>query len=177
MDSYKSQMKKDDLEIVPLCSKYLKKAAKIVDEVFAHYQSRKYMPSDRLRASLEKKKEWKLHERHYVDLEYFVLKKTSKDSVIGVVGFYREKSDPSSVVWVDWLAVDRASRGKRYGSLLVDWAIGHAQEKKVTRLRLYTTNNREESKAQTLYSKRGFMLKEVKPCLFWTGFVKEKIVA
>lgn len=177
MDSHKSRMKKDDLEIVPLCSRFLRKAAKIVDEVFAHYQSRKYTPSDRLRASLEKKKEWKLHERHYVDLEYFVLKKTSKDTVIGVVGFYRKNTDPPSNLWIDWLAVDHTFRGKGYGSILVDWAISYAKEKKITKLSLYTTNNKEESKAQTLYSRKNFKIKEVKPCLFWTGFTREKIIA
>lgn len=177
MDSYKTRMKKHELEIIPLCSRYLKKSAKIVDTVFAYYQSRKYVPSDRLRASLSKKKEWKLHERHYVDLEYFVLKKVFEDTVIGVVGFYRKKTDSSSNLWIDWLAVDYGFRGKGYGSMLVEWAISYTKEKKISKLSLYTTNNKEESKAQTLYSKKGFKVKEVKPCLFWTGFVREKRIA
>lgn len=177
MDSYKSRLKKDGLEIIPLCPSLLKRSAKVVDTVFAHYQSKKYVPSDRLRASLTKKKEWQFLERHYVDLEYFVLKKVSKNIVIGVVGFYRKKSDPQSILWIDWLAVDYAFRGKGYGSLLVDWASVYAKKKRATKLSLYTTNNTEESKAQTLYAKKGFNLKEVVPCQFWTGFVKEKRIA
>lgn len=164
------------LEISQISQKTTTSACRMIEENFKYYQSKNYSPSERIKASL-KSKEWKSDEMHFLDMKYFVLKEQDTTKILGVVGFCRKKKDSPQRLWIDWLVVDPRHRGKGFGSLLVDFAIMYAKYKGVKFLALYTTDNKEEAKAQTLYAKRDFVIRESKPSSYWTGFVKEKKIA
>ncbi len=176
MDFKHKTLETNALEIVALSASLMSNASRLVDTTFSHHKTKRYSPSDRIKKYL-KSKEWKFDEKEYVDLKYFVLKPVGSLKVLGFVGFYRNKKDSPRKIWIDWLVVDPSSRGRGFGSLLVDFAIGYAKYRGNTFLLLYTTNHAEEAKAQTLYAKKGFRVKEVKPGISGTGFGKEKLIA
>lgn len=169
-------LEKRQLEIVPLSSSFVSRASCLVDTTFRHHKTKRHSPSDRIKSCL-RNKEWKSDGKEYVNLKYFVLKPIDSLKVMGFIGFYRNKKDNPFKMWIDWLVVDPEARGKGLGSVLVDFAISYAKNHGFTLLSLYTTNHPSESKAQELYAQKGFIVKEVKPSVFWTGFVKEKRIA
>lgn len=176
MDFTHKILQEHKLEIAPLSVKYISKVSRLVDRTFKHHKTKRHKPSDRIKASL-KSKTWKKDEKEYTNLKYYILKSVNSEEVAGLIGFYRHKNDNPFKIWIDWLVVDQKHRGKKLGSVLIEFAQFYGKLHGYTLLSLYTTNHPNESKAQELYAKKGFMVKSVSPSIFWTGFVKEKIVA
>jgi len=75
--------------------------------------------------------------------------------VIGVTGLYKYLKDRDDSLWLGWTCVAPTARGKGIGSKLVDFAIAQAVSEGKKFLRLYTSNDPNESAAQHLYERRG----------------------
>jgi len=58
-------------------------------------------------------------------------------------------------VWLGWFCVDPEFRGRKIGSILLDYAIDKAKELEFKKLLLLTTDLPQENAAQVLYESRG----------------------
>jgi len=74
---------------------------------------------------------------------------------IGVTGLYKYIKDEDDSLWLGWTCVAPIARGKGIGGKLVDFAIAQAVSESKKFLRLYTSNDPNESAAQHLYERRG----------------------
>lgn len=143
------------IKAVPLEKKYLFQAGKLADAIFLY---EKDTPSEAFEASLDKEK-FKTFIKFYVDilsLEYFVAL-DQKENILGTIGLYTQKSDEKNTDWLGWFCVDEKYRGKGVGQLLLDIAIKEARNRGKRFLKLYTSTNPNEAKAQMLYEKNGFL--------------------
>lgn len=74
---------------------------------------------------------------------------------LGVTGLYKYIKDEDNSLWLGWTCVAPTARGKGVGGMLLDFAIAKASNEGKKFLRLYTSNDPNESAAQHLYERRG----------------------
>lgn len=75
--------------------------------------------------------------------------------VLGTTGLYETSKDQGQALWLGWMSVRPAYRGKGIGQKLLDFSIEEAKRKDVDYLRLFTSNYRGEAAAQPLYERAG----------------------
>ncbi len=64
----------------------------------------------------------------------------------------------TKVVWLGWYCVRPDQRGKGLGRELIEWTIDKAKEQGFKKLKLYTSEDPEEAKAQEIYENYGFKI-------------------
>jgi len=149
------------MEIKHLSKENLNQAIKLVLKVFPYSEptDEEYAPKW-FKASLNPakyKKDFKEVSVTYV--KYWVA--IEKDKVIGAIGIYTYKKDEKEANWLAWFFVDPNYRNKKIGSKLLDYIIEKTKEQKKTYLRLFTSSNPNEAKAQKIYDKRGFKITKI----------------
>jgi GNAT superfamily N-acetyltransferase len=82
-----------------------------------------------------------------------------KKDVLGTTGLYRYIKDQHEALWLAWFCVAPKARGTGMGKKLLSFSVTEAEKVGVRYLRLYTSDDPIESKAQYLYE--NFGLKEV----------------
>jgi len=98
------------------------------------------------------------------------------DRVLGTTGLYRYKRDAEEAAWVAWFCVDPQARGRGIGQALIDHTVSRARAAGFKRVRLYTSTDPNESAAQRLYEKNGFMEVRRQGGLFGTTIFREKVL-
>lgn len=88
-------------------------------------------------------------------LKYWVLFDRS-GKLIGTTGLYHYKSDQKDILWLGWFCIHQNKRGLGLGNFLLNYTINKAISKNAKKLKLYTSDLKEESSAQILYEKFGF---------------------
>jgi ribosomal protein S18 acetylase RimI-like enzyme len=104
--------------------------------------------------SLEFRRQAKLEFGGVKRLGYHVAVEGRK--VIGIIGLYCMDEDSHEAYWIGWFCVNPAFRGRGLGSKLLDLAIKNTKADGKRFLRLYTSDDPNESAAQRLYEKKGF---------------------
>jgi len=78
--------------------------------------------------------------------------------VLGTTGLYETSKDQGQAMWLGWMSVRPAFRGKGIGQKLLDFSIEEAKTKDVDYLRLFTSTYRGERAAQPLYERAGLKI-------------------
>ncbi|MBX9947570.1 MAG: GNAT family N-acetyltransferase [Candidatus Obscuribacterales bacterium] len=78
-----------------------------------------------------------------------------ENRVLGTTGLYETAKDRGEALWLGWMSVRPAYRGKGIGQRLLDFSIEEAKKSNVDYLRLYTSTYRGEAAAQPLYERVG----------------------
>ncbi|MFA5136067.1 MAG: GNAT family N-acetyltransferase [Patescibacteria group bacterium] len=142
--------------ITKLTSENIKEAGEMADQIFVRTP---IPPSVGLGASLDNQVMEDLNKNHKGNfnwLQYWVGIDRKTKEVIGVVGLYEELSDAKEACWLGWFCVRPDKRGRRHGTQLLDFAITYAKKLHKQYLRLYTSTDPNELKAQKIYKKYGF---------------------
>jgi len=147
------------IKAIPLEKKYLIQASHLANTIFPN---EKVSPGEAFEASLDKDKLKtfiKLNNDHndIVTLEYF-LALDNKENILGTSGLYSQKSDEKDSYWLGWYCVDEKYRGKGVGKLLLEIAMSEAKNRGKRFLKLYTSTDPNEAKAQIIYEKNGFFI-------------------
>ncbi len=164
------------IKAIPLEKKHLIQASHLANAVFP---IEKVFPGEAFEASLDKVK-FKTFiklETDITTLEYFVAL-DHKENVLGTSGLYSIKPDEKDSYWLGWFCVDQKYRGKGIGQLLLEKAINEAKNRGKRFLKLYTSTNPSEAKAQIIYEKNGFFITDqerIKEGKFETFFRKKDL--
>lgn len=78
-----------------------------------------------------------------------------ENRVLGTTGLYQTAKDQGDALWLGWMSVRPAYRGKGIGQKLLDFSIDEAKRSNVDYLRLYTSTYKGEAAAQPLYERVG----------------------
>lgn len=162
-----------EIKIIELSENYLDEALKIIHKSFSSFEEYEN-PNLWLPASLNPKKyEW-LYKK-YGDLKVKFYLAIYENKIIGIVGYYTNKSDYLESDWLAWFAVDPLYRRKGVGKQLLEFIINNSKKRKKQFLRVYTSDEAEKKEAQLLYEKEGFKLikKELSPNKDYMIFFKE----
>ncbi len=144
----------EDVRIVPLTAENLPRAIEAGKDGF-RYGMGFLNPAADFRASLTPMAT-KMHAgQREMNARYF-LAVDKENRVLGTTGLYQTAKDQGEALWVGWMSVRPALRGKGIGQKLVDFSIDEAKKQNVDYLRLYTSTYRGERAAQPLYEKAGF---------------------
>jgi GNAT superfamily N-acetyltransferase len=144
----------EDVRIVPLTAENLPKAIEAGKDGF-RYGMGFLNPAADFKASLTPMVT-KMHAgQREMNARYF-LAVDKENRVLGTTGLYQTAKDQGEALWVGWMSVRPAFRGKGIGQKLVDFSIDEAKKQNVDYLRLYTSTYRGERAAQPLYEKAGF---------------------
>ncbi len=144
----------EDVRIVPLTAENLPKAIEAGKDGF-RYGMGFLNPAADFKASLTPMLT-KMHAgQREMNSRYF-LAVDKENRVLGTTGLYQTAKDQGEALWVGWMSVRPAFRGKGIGQKLVDFSIDEAKKQNVDYLRLYTSTYRGERAAQPLYEKAGF---------------------
>lgn len=144
----------DDVRIVPLTAENLPKAIEAGKDGF-RYGMGFLNPAADFRASLTPMLT-KMHAgQREMNARYF-LAVDKENRVLGTTGLYQTAKDQGEALWVGWMSVRPAFRGKGIGQKLVDFSVDEAKKQNVDYLRLYTSTYKGERAAQPLYEKAGF---------------------
>ncbi|MGI0493174.1 GNAT family N-acetyltransferase [Alkalinema pantanalense CENA528] len=84
-------------------------------------------------------------------------------AVMGMIGLYNHQEDADEALWIAMFCVDPAYRGQGIGKDLLNFAINKAKLAGKRYLRLYTSTDPNEAKAQTIYDKVGFRIIDRRP--------------
>ena len=90
--------------------------------------------------------------------DYWVLL-SPEDKVVGMTGLCKDvdgEKEEEGTLWLDWFALDPSCRGKRLGSMLLQFTKEQAIQRGTKRIKLYTSNQKSEHVANLLYQKLGF---------------------
>lgn len=79
----------------------------------------------------------------------------SENRVLGTTGLYQTSKDQADALWLGWMSVRPAYRGKGVGQKLLDFSIDEAKRQDATYLRLFTSTYKGERAAQPLYERAG----------------------
>ena len=143
----------------PLSVENLKEASSLVYSVFPDDFNSEDSPYEAYRASLNNNEHKNFILKHDIDyMQYFVVKNSPLENIIGVTGWYTQKSDNSDVVWLGWYCLSPQERGKGLGEEILKWTMDKVKEKGYKTMRLYTSTDPNEAVAQSLYEKLGFKI-------------------
>jgi GNAT superfamily N-acetyltransferase len=92
-----------------------------------------------------------------LNARYFVAV-DKENRVLGTTGLYQTSKDQAEAVWLGWMSVRPAYRGKGIGQKLLDFSIDEAKKDNVDYLRLFTSTYRGERAAQPLYERAGLKI-------------------
>jgi GNAT superfamily N-acetyltransferase len=149
---------KERIKIDPLSEKTLTSACKLTLDVFHPNINDKDYPPKWLKASLKPEINKELYlEFDIMSLKYWVALDTN-NRVFGIIGLYTLSYDEKEAYWLGWYCVDPKSRGKGVGKLLLNFVISKAKKDGKKWLRLYTSNEPNERRANEIYDKLGFKL-------------------
>jgi ribosomal protein S18 acetylase RimI-like enzyme len=95
------------------------------------------------------------------------------DNIVGITGLYSYNIDKSEAVWLAWFCVDPVYRGRGIGRKLLECSIEIAKKYNREYFRLYTSNDKNESAAQSLYEKYGFEIIKKEKRLFHTRLIRQ----
>lgn len=147
---------REGIKIEPLSKKTLSDACELTLKVFHPKASDEDYPPKWIKASLNPK----ANKNTYSDLDvkslqYWVAL-NDKDKAIGVIGLYTLIHDEEEAYWLAWYCVGPKSRGKGIGKALLDYVVAKAKKDGKRWLRLYTSNDPNEKRANEMYNKLGF---------------------
>ena len=144
------------LTYLPLSSENINEATKLVRSVFLDdFNGQEGI--DAYKSSLNKEKYKSYFDSHYLEtLEYFVVKNSSSENIIGVTVLYTRNIDSQDIIWLGWYCLSEQERGKGFGREILEWTMNKAREKGYTKMKLYTSTDPNEATAQILYEKLGF---------------------
>ena len=146
------------MNILPLSKKYLDQTIQLAQEIFPGDAEHFWNPDRSFKFSLRLIDDpglWK--ERNLDKIGYWIVL-NDVDEVVGVTGLYRTNEDPEGLVWLGWYCVRADQRGKGLGRKLLEWTIEKAKSEGFKILKLYTSTDPNEARAQELYEKMGFKL-------------------
>jgi len=146
------------MNIIPLSKKYLEETVKMTGEIFPNDIAAIYSPSRSFRLSLKFEDKPELLKKNTRQRIGYWIVLNAKDEVIGVTGLYRMKTDPKELIWLGWYCVRADQRGKGLGRKLLEWTINMAKTEGYKKLKLYTSTDPNEARAQELYEKLGFKI-------------------
>jgi len=92
-----------------------------------------------------------------LNARYFVAM-DKENRVLGTTGLYQTSKDQAEAVWLGWMSVRPAYRGKGLGQKLLDFSIDEAKKQDVDYLRLFTSTSKGERSAQPLYERAGLKI-------------------
>lgn len=146
------------LAYLPLSSENINEATKLVKSVFPDdFNGQEGI--DAYNSSLDKEKYKSFFDDHHLEtLEYFVVKNSSSENIIGVTGLYTRNIDTQDIIWLGWYCLSAQERGKGFGREILEWTMNIAREKGYTKMKLYTSTDPNEATAQILYEKLGFKI-------------------
>ncbi|MDQ5962542.1 MAG: hypothetical protein QG653_349 [Patescibacteria group bacterium] len=137
----------------------IKEATALVRFVFPNDSEGQDSPEEAYKASLDKEGHQDFITRHNIKtLEYFVVKNTPSEKIIGVTGWYTEATNEKDVVWLGWYCLHPDERGKGLGREILGWTISEVKMRGYKVMKLYTSEDPNEATAQILYEKMGFKL-------------------
>lgn len=114
---------------------------------------------DAYSASLNRENYKSFFESHHLEiLEYFVVKDSSLEKIIGVTGWYTRTIDDKDTIWLGWYCLSPEVRGKGWGKEILKWTMDIVKEKGYKKMKLYTSTDPNEATAQILYEKLGFKI-------------------
>lgn len=142
------------ITIRPLSQSTLREAVDLLTKIFPVQDPDEYAKIW-FPASLDKRKYKAFFERAGItEARYWVA--IAKGRVVGTIGLYSYKKDEREAYWMGWLGVDPMYRGRGIGVKLVEFSINMARKSGKKFIRLYTSNDPNEAKAQDLYEKYHF---------------------
>ncbi|MCF7844188.1 GNAT family N-acetyltransferase [Candidatus Gracilibacteria bacterium] len=147
------------LTYLPLSQENLEEASGLVRSVFPDDFNSEDSPYEAYRASLDSNTHKDFILKHDIDyMKYFVVKDFISENIIGVTGWYTQKSDDKDVVWLGWYCLDPKERGKGLGKEILIWTMNRVRELGYKVMKLYTSTDPNEATAQILYEKLGFKI-------------------
>lgn len=143
----------------PLSKENIEEAISLVKLVFPDDFNSLDGPAEAYRASLNKNEHKDFLNKYCLDLiEYFIVKDSSLEKIIGVTGWYTRTVDDKDVIWLGWYCLDPQERGKGLGKEILKWTMDKVKEKGYKVMRLYTSTDPNEATAQSLYEGIGFKI-------------------
>lgn len=140
---------------IPLSKKYLQETINMTGEIFPNDVNMIYNPDRSFTLGLDVEENPELlNTRGLSRIGYWILV-NEKDEVIAVTGLYRVKDQPEDTVWLGWYGIRADNRGKGLGRELLEWTMKKAKEEGYKKLKLYTSTDPNEARAQDLYEKLG----------------------
>lgn len=151
-----------EIEIQLLSKETLKESLKLLDSVFGDDPEDKFTYTRAFNASLGDKKYLEMYKGMTPEhLQYYVAVHEKTREVVGTTGLYAYENDiKENIFWVGWFCVDPKYRGKKIGSMLLDFTIQKARDAHKAGLKLWTTTSPKWDSAQILYKRRGFVVTE-----------------
>lgn len=147
---------KEKIKIEPLSERTLNEASQMTINVFHSYVNDEDYPPKWFKASLNPDENKKAYSDFDVkSLKYWV-SLNEKNKVTGIIGIYTLKYDEKEAYWLAWYCVDPKFRGKGIGKALLNFVIAKAKKEGKMWLRLYTSNEPNEKRANEMYDKLGF---------------------
>ncbi|MFH1307457.1 MAG: GNAT family N-acetyltransferase [archaeon] len=147
----------EKIRIEPLSHSTLDKTSKLAMNVFESKVKDEDYPPKWFKASLDFEKNKKIHQEFDVTSSRYWVALVNKE-VLGVIGLYTLLYDENEAYWIGWYCVDDKSRGKGIGKALLDFAINKAKQDNKKYIRLYTSKESNEKRANEIYDKLGFKL-------------------
>ena len=144
-----------DFSIAPLSFGNLRSALKLVNRVFTPTAQGRERADFYFTDSILPPGRWLARMIGYPVVLYWVAVDLESRKVIGTVGIYAMSSDPEAY-WGGWMCVDPKDRSRGIGFALMRHAIveaGRRNDRKY--VRLYTSTDPNEAKAQVLYDSVG----------------------
>lgn len=138
-------MKSDQYKIVPLSNTMLNSAVLLGETIFPHRTDQKNVRwtfSDSLQRPDSGKEYW--------------LAVNKQGKILGMTGLYIDNKD-EKVVWLGWFGVHPQHRHQGLGSILLRFSITEAVKRGFSKLKLYTSSDKNELAAHNLYEKFGFI--------------------
>lgn len=159
------------MKIIPLTKKYLTKAIGLVSSVFPGED----IVSKAFEASVDKDafEEFISEYTQVKSLEYFIAV-DENDTILGTNGLYSLQEDLDDSYWLGWYCVDPNHRGKGIGKALLNYCVDEAKRRGKKYLKLYTSTDPNEAKAQEVYEKSGFYVYKYNGSLYTKQVQKDK---
>ncbi|MBI5803895.1 GNAT family N-acetyltransferase [Candidatus Pacearchaeota archaeon] len=143
------------MKIISLNKKNVDEASSLLLDVFHSEKKDIDYPPKWLKASLNPEKNKKLYAKFDVKyLRYWVA--VSEKKVVGIVGLYTHAYGEKESYWLGWYCVSPEFRGRGVGKALLEFAIDKSRKAGKKWLRLYTSNDPGEKRANQIYDKLGF---------------------
>jgi GNAT superfamily N-acetyltransferase len=109
-----------------------------------------------LKASLTPDKSKEFFKKYDLKTTKYWIALDSNGNVVGTTGFYALKYDENEAYWLGWYCVDKNLRGMGVGRKLLKFIINEAKKNGKKWLRLYTSKDPNEKRANEIYDKVGF---------------------